>query len=187
MKWIGERVSFVDDKLKTTIVIYPQTATIVKGLMSAWVAMWFTIGAVVAWSFFTFELTDQELIILFVFMAFWFYYAVRVSRSLFWLLWGKELIKIDETAFLYKRSVKNFGKAVPYYLENISKMRVFQPKEKSIQAAWELSPWIKGAERIEFDYMGKEIRFARKLNEKDTEMLFKFITKKMNDRLKKSK
>ena len=40
MKWIGQRVSFVDDKGWTTIVIYPEKKPIVTGLMGAWVAMW---------------------------------------------------------------------------------------------------------------------------------------------------
>jgi len=33
MKWIGERISFVDDKEKSTFVIYPTSETWIKGLM----------------------------------------------------------------------------------------------------------------------------------------------------------
>ena len=47
MKWIGKRISFVDDKLKTTIVIRPVDNSLVKGLMGAWVGMWMAIGFVV--------------------------------------------------------------------------------------------------------------------------------------------
>ncbi len=187
MKWIGKRISFVDDKDKATIVVYPQDISWLKAVMGAWVGMWLAIGATVIWSFFTFELSQQETIILIVFLTFWAYYAFRVTKSFFWLMWGKELIKIDEVSLTYKRSIRGYGKAVPYYLENISKIRVFQPKERSIQSAWEKSPWIKGGERIEFDYMGKVIRFGYKLEEKETKQLFKFITKKMDDRLKKIK
>lgn len=187
MKWIGERISFVDDKDKTTIVIYPENITWVKGLIGAWVSMWYVIGATVIWSLFFFQLTQQEQIILIIFLSFWLYYAVRVTRSFFWLLWGKELIKIDEVGLTYKRSIRNYGKAAVFYLENIAKIRVHQPKQKSIQFAWELSPWIKGAERIEFDYLGKEYRFGRKINPKDTELLFKLVTKRIQDRVKKTK
>ena len=187
MKWIGERISFVDDKNKSTIVIYPENVTWLKAVLGAWVGMWFAIGATVAWSLFVMTFTEQETIILIVFLTFWSYYAFRVTRSFFWLLWGKELIKIDEVSLTYKKSIKKYGKAAPYYLENISKIRVFQPKERSIQSAWEKSPWIRGGERIEFDYMGKVIRFGKKLNEKDTTLLFKYVTKKMDDRLRKLK
>ena len=161
MKWIGERISFVDDKNKLTVVIHPESSGWVKSVMGAWFAMWIAIGATIVWSYFTFELTEQEQIIIYVFMAFWAYYAVRVGRSLLWLLWGKELIKIDEAAFTYKKSIKTYGAAKRYLLENISKMRKHEMKEGSFQAIWESSPWVKGGERLEFDYLGKVIRFGR--------------------------
>ncbi|MCH2225557.1 MAG: hypothetical protein MK066_12375 [Crocinitomicaceae bacterium] len=186
MKWIGERISFVDDKQKTTIVIHPENVGWVRGAMGAWVAMWTTIGAIVIWSSFTFKFSEQENIALYVFLAFWLYFMVKISRSFFWLLWGKELIKIDEASFTYKRSVKSYGKAKSYLLGNISKVRVFTPKERSIQSTWEKSPWVRGGERLEFDYLGKVARFGRKLNSKDAELLFRFITKKIDRQIRKS-
>ncbi|MGC6434225.1 MAG: hypothetical protein ACON4M_08525 [Crocinitomicaceae bacterium] len=187
MKWIGERISFVDDKEVCTIVIYPKRQVIVNGLMGAWLAMWLVIGVVTLWSFSTYKFTDQESIILFVFIVFWAYYAWKVIKSFFWLMWGKELIKINDSSFIYKKSIKNYGKANNYFIENIEKIRVHQPKPNSFQAAWESSPWIQGGERIEFDYQNKLIRVGRKLEEKDTQQLFKFMTKKIEDRLKKLK
>lgn len=187
MKWIGERISFVDDKTRTTIVIYPENVSWIRALMGAWVAMWLVIGCTVVWSYFTFTLNEQEKIIIYVFMTFWTYYAFKVFRSFFWIMWGKELIKIDEAALFYKKSVKGYGKSVPYYLENIKKMSLFYPKERSIQAVWEASPWVRGGERIEFEYLGKMIRFGRKLNEKDSKLLFNLITKRMEERLKQVK
>ena len=187
MKWIGQRISFLEDKQKSTFVIYPAATTLVKGLMGAWIGMWMVIGISVILYSLQFKLSDQENIIVVVFLAFWLYYAYKVGRSYFWLLWGKELIKINETAFVYKRSIKNYGKATPYYIENIKKMRMHQPKENSLQAVWENSPWVKGGERMEFDYMGKTIRFGRKLNEKDAKLFFALLTKKIEERLRKVK
>jgi hypothetical protein len=120
-------------------------------------------------------------------MTFWAYYAIKVIRSFFCLMWGKELIKIDEAAFFYKKSIKGYGKSIPYYLDNIKKIALFHPKEKSIQAVWEASPWIRGGERIEFEYLGKMVRFGRKLNEKEAKLLFTLITKRMEERLRKIK
>ena len=118
---------------------------------------------------------------------FWFYYAVKVARSFLWLLWGKELIKVNEAALFYKRSIKNYGKSTPYYLENIKKIQTYQPKSNSFQAVWEASPWVRGGERIEFEHLGKTIRFARKLNERDTKLFFNLITKKVEERARKLK
>lgn len=187
MKWIGERVSFVDDKKKTTFVIYPQQLGWQKSLMGAWFAMWLTIGGIIVWSFTAFKLTQQEQLILVVFLTFWFYYAVRVGRSFFWLLWGKELLKIDETSLTIKNTIRGYGKARSYFLENIQKIRVSQPKEHSMQAVWEASPWVNGGERLEFDYLGKTIRFGKKLAEKDAKLLFTVVTKRIEDQLKRKK
>jgi hypothetical protein len=66
-------------------------------------------------------------------------------------------------------------------------MELFIPKEKSFQSIFEDSPWVSGGERIVFDYQGKLIRFARKLDEKEAKLLFQLITKKIEERIKKSK
>jgi hypothetical protein len=186
MKWIGERTSFVDDELKTTIVIRPEHIGWINALMGAWFFMWLTIGAVMFWSF-TLKLTQQEFLIVIIFLCFWAYYSVRVGRQFFWLLWGQEKIKINETAFVIKNSIKNYGKAHSYFLENIQKVRIIELKPTSLQAVWEASPWVRGGEKIEFDYMGKTIRFGRKLNEKDTKILFQLVTKRIEERLRKLK
>ena len=187
MKWIGERISFVEDKNRTTVVIEPMNVGWIRSAMGAWVFMWLTIGISILLNYNSLALDENQVIFIWVFLAFWAYYAVRVTRSWFWLMWGKELIKIDEVALTYKRSIRKYGRANPYLLENIQKMRVSTPKENSVQAAWEKSPWIVGGERMEFDYMGKTIRFGRKLNEKDAELLFKLLTKRVEQQIRNSK
>lgn len=120
-------------------------------------------------------------------MTFWAYYAVKVLRSFSWLMWGKELIKIDEAAVYYKKSILKYGKSTPYYFENIKSVSMHHPKEKSLQSVWEASPWIRGGERIEFEYKGKYIRFGRKLAEKDAKLLFALVTKRIDERMRKLK
>lgn len=186
MKWIGSRISFVDSKNKLSVVIYPETVFWQKALMGAWFSMWMTIGITMFWSL-SLKLSEQERIIVWIFLAFWFYFALKVGRAFFWILWGKEMIKVDEIALTYKKSIKKYGKATPYYLENIRKVSVFTPKMNSFQEVYENSPWIRGGERIEFDYLGKMIRFGRKLPDKEAKLLHSLITKKMDDFLRKKK
>jgi hypothetical protein len=133
----------------------------------------------------SFNLVQQEKLIIIIFLCFWTYYTYKVGKALFWLMWGKELIKIDSDGLTYKKSIKGFGKSNNFFLENIEKMDVVFPKDNSIQAIWENSPWIQNAERIHFQYINKNIRIAKKLNEKDTSVLFKLITKKIEECLKK--
>ena len=182
---IGERISFVNDKNKTTIVIEPDKNFWINGLMGSWLAMWYTIGCVVIWSLSTINLSNQETLILLIFLSFWVFYAFKVTRTFFWLMFGKELIKIDETSFHFKKSIKSYGKSVPYYFENIKNFSLKIPDKYSIQAVWETSPWVGGGERLSFEYFGKQIKFGRKLNEKDSKLLFNLVIKRIAERNKK--
>jgi hypothetical protein len=187
MKWIGNRISFVDDKSKTTIVIHPKDIGWLKTLMGAWVSMWLTLGAIVIWASFTFTLTEQESIIIIIFIGFWVYFAFKVMKSWFWLMWGKELIQIDEVNLKYKKSIRKYGKSKSFLLENINKMSMHKIEEKSFQAAWEKSPWVIGGERLEFDYQGKVVKVGRKLEQKDAEILFKLLTKRVDTQVRKNR
>jgi len=187
MKWIGEQISFHEDKNRSTFIIYPKKKAIVNMLMGAWCGMWLVIGITMVWAFFTLKLTQQENLIIGIFLVFWTYYAHRVGRAFLWLLYGKEMLKINEVGLSIKRSIRGYGKAKEYFHENIDKMRVHQPKENSIQAAWEESPWVSGGERLEFDYAGKVVRFGRKLPEKDAKIIFQMITKRVEAQMKQNR
>ncbi len=153
--------------------------------MGSWLFMWMSVGiATISYSF-TYTLTQQESIIVVVFLVFWTYYAVRVTRAFLWLVFGKELIKIDETGIHLKRSIKRFGRSNLYLFGNIVDIQFDVPDKGSWQSAWESSPWINGGERITFAYFGKIVRFGRKLEEKDTKLLFNLVVKRMQERSKK--
>ncbi|MBI2257835.1 MAG: hypothetical protein HYU67_02940 [Flavobacteriia bacterium] len=186
IKWIGERISFLDDEYKTTIVIRPNLSPWIKAVYGAWISMWITIGIVVFYFVFSQTLTNKEQIILFVFLSFWSYYAYRVGKQFLWIMWGQERFKINESAFSIKKSYFNYGKAQSYLLQNINKLRGVDIKENSLQSVWESSPWIGGGERFEFDYLGKVVRFGRKLNSKEQHLLFQVITKRIQDNLRKN-
>jgi hypothetical protein len=180
VKWIGNRISFNDQKDKTTIVIDPSKNVWISAIMGAWLGMWYAIGGTVIWALNIMRLKEQEKLILWIFLVFWLYYAWRVTMSFFWNLKGQEYIRINNEAFYLKKSFLSFGKTVPYYFDNIKNLRFEIPKEGSFQAIWESSPWINGGERFEFDYFHQKVRFGRKLNEKEAKLLFQLITKKIN-------
>lgn len=187
MKWIGNRISYLDQENKTTFVVKPENTGIAKALIGAWFFMWFAIGIAIIAAWNTFPLKKEENLILIVFMVFWTYYFVRVGRSFFWLMYGQEMYKVDKISLTLKNSIKGYGKAKEYYIENIEKIRVHVPKPNSFQTAWENSPWIRGGERLEFDYSGKTIRFGRKLTEKESKLLFQVLTKRVEEHLRKKK
>lgn len=185
MKWIGDRISFVDHSNKTTIIILPHKKGLTISLMGAWLAMWYTVGITTFWTLLTFTFNQNEKIVLFVFMSFWVYYAVKVTRGFIWMLWGLEKIKIDEIGIHIKRSIRNFGRKNEYYFENIKNIEFEIPKSNSFQAVWEASPWVNGAERFHFDYFGKVIKFGNKLTEKECQLLGQIVEKRIKKYSKK--
>ena len=78
-----------------------------------------------------------------------------------------------------------YGKSVPYYFGNIKDFRFEIPEVRSLQSAWEASPWISGGERFSFEYFGKIKRFGRKLNKKDSQLLFNLLSNKIKKFRKK--
>ncbi len=181
MKWIGERISFVDDKEKTTVIIVPERSNFVNAMMGAWLAMWLTIGITLIWALFALELTKEEMLMTGIILALWLFYLVRVTRQFIWLLWGKEMLKLNKHGLAYKKDVKGYGKAILYYYDNMADIEIYVPKTKSLQYVWEKSPWIRGGERLQFEYAGKFIRFGRKLEEKEVKLLSQLLASKRHE------
>ncbi len=185
MQRIGDRISFVDHTTKTTLIILPKKQPWVIALMGAWLAMWLCIGLITIWSLWVFQLKQQEKIILWIFLSFWLYYSIKVSRAFLWLIYGEERLKIDETGLHIKNSFRNYGKNATYYFENIQNMTYDIPKEKSFQSVWESSPWVNGAERFYFEYFSKIIKFGKKLTSKEAHLLSQVLEKRMRKFSKK--
>ena len=114
MKWIGNRISIVENKDTTTLVIYPEQSTWKSILLYSWFSMWTTIGVLVTLQFFE-NYTREEKLILFVFMVFWTYFFVRIGRSVLWQAKGKELMKLNDQAFVLKKSLFGYGKANDFF------------------------------------------------------------------------
>ncbi len=163
MKWLSKRISVKKQATFTTIIITPIQNFWVNLLMGAWLGMWITIGSVVVSSFFIFKLSYQEEVILWIFLSFWVYYLQKISRSFLWLLYGKELLKIDEVGINYKRSIFKYGKTHVIFFENVLSISARFPEDNSLESVWESSPWINGGERIHLETKLKTYTLGRKL------------------------
>lgn len=184
MKWIGKRISFVDKKEYLTFVIYPPDIGIKLPVIFTWTLVWYIIGATVLSQLFL-DYQEKEKIVMIIFLSFWLYYAVRVTRTLLYLKWGREYIKLDKTALRIKNATGKYGKANQYFLENITKFSILELKENSFQAIYEDSPWVRGTNKMQFEYLGKTVSFGRKLPEKDAKLLFNLMTKRIEQFLRK--
>jgi len=186
LKWIGERVSVAEGKELTTLIVYPERTTWKSVLLYTWFSMWVSIGILVITQFLV-DYSREEKLILLIFMVFWLYFFVKIGRTVLWQNRGKELMKLNDQAFILKKSIFKYGKAKEFFYENIKKIRVHEPKLNSFEEFFQNSFFVVGGERLIFDYAGNEIKFARKLNEKDTKLLFQFLTKLIETRMRKKR
>jgi hypothetical protein len=72
-----------------------------------------------------------------------------------------------------------------YYHENIKQINLVFPAPNSIQSVWESSPWINGGERVQFEYLNKTIRFGKKIDPKDANVLLNLLVKRSREYIKK--
>jgi hypothetical protein len=178
MKWIGERISFLDKKDSISFVIYPPKLGRKKGLLITWFLLWLLIGGYVTSQMFK-DYNDQEKLALFIFMIFWLYFAIRVLRTMLYLFFGREYIKLDKNVLRIKRSIGSYGNTKQYFIENITKFSLIAMKENSFQKVYDDSLWVRGSNRIQFEFFQKRISFGRKLEEKDSKMMFQILTKRI--------
>jgi hypothetical protein len=183
MHLLSERLSYQDNKETTTLVILPPDLGWKRAVMGAWFSMWLIIGGITTHQWFT-NANDQQRLILVIFMCFWAYFAFRVGRGFFWLLWGKELIRIDDSALWVKKSIRGYGKSTPYFHENIEKIRLALPKEGSMQMVYEATEWVVGSGTVEIEYFGKVIAFGFKLSEKEAKQLYQVVLKRLEEKMK---
>ncbi len=194
-KMIGDRISTLTEKDKTSIVIYPKRERFKEALLFGWVVAFTIVGIymiyLLAGGLHSIDNTgiegDPEEIIknqkiyITVFLGFWLYFEFKVVSGLLWLLFGKELILINNKGLTIKNSIFGYGKARTYFHENIKNLGLVEHKPFSFGFDYENAFWRKGTDTIIFDYLHKTISFGKKLNEKDAKLLMRFIA----DRLKR--
>lgn len=193
-KLIGDRISTEDHEKSTTVVIVPKRVLWKEILLISWVlAFTFTGFYFIYLLFFggideletgvNFDqsVRDQQLIYLTILIAFWGYFEYLTVKAVLWNLFGKELIMIDTEALSVKKSILGYGKANRYFFDNIKKFRYEKPDSTSLNTFLDNAYWSSGSEVFKLEYLGKNKSFGKKVEEKEANLLLRFL----NDRIKK--
>jgi hypothetical protein len=194
-KLIGERISTLVNKDYTSIIIFPKRTKWKEAILFAWVIGFTTIGLTVIYLLLgglktidnsglegnPDEIIRNQKIYLAVFIGFWFYFEYKVVKGLLWVVFGKELIKISADTLSLKSSTLSYGKSNRFFYDNIKGLDMVKHERMSFGFDYENAFWRKGTDSIIFEHRGKSISFGRKLNEKDSRLLYRFLL----DRVKK--
>lgn len=174
MEYIGERISIKRKETELSIVILPLTNKIKNIILFVWLFLWTLSGVIVLSEYFILTDPDTKAAII-VWLGFWAYFEYVIFKAFMWRKTGREIIKLRDNKFFYKRSVVGKGKIKVFEYDFIKDLRIIEPKENSFIENLNNSYWVIAAERLAFDYYGKEIKFGIQLEVTDATNLLKRI------------
>lgn len=186
MKLIGERVSYKVHDNYSTIVISTGIDKWKEALLFAWVLGWTLCGCVFFYFLFTIDFVKEEKLILLVMCVFWLFFEIRIGKVYLWRKSGMEFIKIDKDLMTIKKSIKGFGKAVPFQLGRIKDIQGLDLNPKGFSKSMNDSFWVIGQGTVRFFYNEKEVRFGAQLGTKDADKLARAIKKLVREYNQKS-
>jgi hypothetical protein len=177
IKYQGNRVSYREEADQQTIVILPDKNNTRYLLLSSWIVLFGLCGLMVFSQLF-FPYSSDVKIFLAAFLVFWSYFMFMAVRSWLYLKKGGELIRFAEGRMSIKRAIGEYGKAVDFFVDNMTFIELRETDKKSFASELENSFWVLGGQALYFGYNGnKQIRFGIRLNEKEAKELRELMNK----------
>lgn len=166
MRVISDRISIVKKDDVFSLVILPTSDKKKLWLMFAWLFAWTVCGFIVIANYFQLSNKESKLFII-IYLSFWLYYEIRIGRAYLWKRWGKEKLWIKNDVLHYMREMSGKGKVNEYNLDLINELKLIEVHRSSFADTINQSFWIKGGERLEFQYQAKVIRFAMQISDEE--------------------
>ena len=174
MKVISPRVSIVEKDNVFSLVILPTTNKKKLFVLFLWLLAWTVCGIIVAANYFKLDSRDAKIFIL-VYLSFWAYYEFKIGRAFIWKKYGLEKLWIKKGKLQYQREISGRGKIKEFDLELVKDLGVIEVSHSSFADTINQSFWIKGGERLEFQFQSKVIRFGMQLDDEETLKVFKAL------------
>jgi len=179
MEYIGERISIKQKESELSIVILAFSNKTKNFLLLSWLILWTLSGVIVIMQYATISDPNTKAAII-AWMGFWAYFEYVITKAFLWRKSGKEIIKLRDNKFFYKRDIARKGNIKVYEYDFIKNLRIIETKESSFMENLNHSYWVIAGEKLAFDYYGKEIKFGIQLQDCDAKMLLKCIQNKRN-------
>lgn len=183
VKYISDKISYSEPSQgELRVVILGRIERWKESLLAVWNIAWLSCGAVFIYFMLFTDMDRDTKLAIFIFLSFWAYYAYRVAYVFLFRRYGSETIYIKGDALYLKRSVRSYGKAKKYFIDNIESFGKVNIPEKSITNAYENSSWVLGGEKIGFTYQGKFEKFGMQLDDKEVNSLLRLLQKYLGRR-----
>ncbi len=174
MEFISDRVSKERQGEGTSFVLATRLPAREGALLILWLVLWTACGLAFIWE--AIKGTDAELRLpLFIMIAFWAYFELRIVRVVLWRKKGFELWRVLDGELTIKNSLFRYGKANRYFIANIQRLGLLNIEKTSWK--WQMSDsfWTRGAEQLGFEYQGRKVAFGRGLTDDEARKLLKLL------------
>lgn len=183
MEIVSDRVSIDRSGGRTSVVISARLPKQKEALLVAWFVAWLVCGVAILIARSGLPEGDPKRQFWLVFLAFWAYFFVRVGRAVLWRLKGFEQWRLKDGVLTIKDSIFGYGKARPYFVENIQKLGALNIDRTSFKYQLNDSFWTIGGERLGFEHLGRKVIFGKGLNEAES----KRVVSVLQDALKEAR
>ena len=175
---LSNRTSYLESADRLSIVVSAKSDGQKAMLRWFWAIAWLFIGGYVIYELGKEGLEKEVKLVLNIFLVFWFYYLVRIVRTLFWQLKGEERLLLKEDGLTLKDAFGEWGKAISFHVDNVSPMKA-REKEIGWRSLFEDSFWALGLGVTQFQVEGRVITFGRGLEDKERNALIRLFNKKL--------
>ncbi|MBI2723298.1 MAG: hypothetical protein HYX39_14075 [Bacteroidetes bacterium] len=172
MKVIGDRISILNTPELLSIVILPFRDEKKLRLLLFWLLAWTACGVIVIANYFKLQDQSSKLFVI-IYLSFWIYYEIKITRAFLWKKFGKEKIWIKDGVLNYQQEIKGKGKLKKYEILLINDLKIIEIKQNNFSDFINQSFWIKGGERLEVSYKNSLVRFGMQLSDKEAQLVVK--------------
>jgi hypothetical protein len=181
MEYLSERVSVDRKDGRTSVVISARLPGTKQTMLVTWFAAWVLCGLYVVYARTQLPEGDVARQYFLVFLAFWAYFAVLVGKAVLWRMKGFELWRVKNGTLTVKDSLFGYGKATPYFVDNIQKLGMLNVDPRSWKWQLNQSGWVIGGERLGFEHLGKKVMFGKGLSEEEARQLVPLLKRALTE------
>lgn len=187
MRLISERISIEETKERVSVIILGKIERWKESLLLFWLLAWTFSGSVFLYYFLA-ETPFQYTLPMFVLIAFWAYFELKIARVFMWRRSGFEHIEFKEDLFSIKNNLRGFGKKQKFDIRDIKEFKGIIQSNKNFFAFMDQSFWILGGEQVYFKYKNKDIIFGKQIDKNEERALLLILNgvlKKERSKLRK--
>lgn len=172
MQVIGERSSILKKDRLFSLVILPTSDKRKVNLMFIWLFLWSVSGVFIFANYFKLTQQSAKLFVI-IWLGFWAYFEFKIIRVFMWKRFGKEKLWIKDGVLHYQREVSGRGKIREYDMNLITDFTYLELDKGNFADVFNQTFWVKGGERLEFQYQSKKVRFGMQLNDQEAKSILK--------------